>query len=173
MGFILRFTVIFVLLGALAGTFGRCLTEYNTVVNLITGLIVIFFGLNFFGIFRISLFKGTGNTKTDNLCFLFRFIRCCLLNWMDVLCRCFSGVGFDACHKSGKCHGRHYNAAALFFRPLNTIFVSAVLIDRLKGAFSFIKRHYRVINIVSGVFFVAIGILMTSGLFGRFLALLS
>ena len=52
-------------------------------------------------------------------------------------------------------------------------FVSAILIDRLKGAFSFIKKHYRVINIVSGSFLVVIGVLMATGLFGRFLALLS
>ena len=52
-------------------------------------------------------------------------------------------------------------------------FVSAILIDRLKGAFTFIKRHYRVINIVSGAFLVVIGVLMATGLFGQFLALLS
>ena len=52
-------------------------------------------------------------------------------------------------------------------------FISAVLIDRRMGAFSFIKRHYRVINLVSGGFLVAIGVLMATGLFGKFLALLS
>ena len=52
-------------------------------------------------------------------------------------------------------------------------FVSAILIDRLKGAFTFIKKHYRVINIVSGAFLVVIGVLMATGLFGQFLALLS
>ena len=52
-------------------------------------------------------------------------------------------------------------------------FASAVLIDRLKGAFSFIKKHYRIINIVSGAFLVIIGVLMAMGLFGKFLALLS
>ena len=52
-------------------------------------------------------------------------------------------------------------------------FVSAILIDRLKGAFTFIKRHYQVINIVSGAFLVVIGVLMATGLFGQFLALLS
>ncbi len=32
--------------------------------------------------------------------------------------------------------------------------LSALLIDSLKGAFDFIKRHYRVINIVCGVFLI-------------------
>ena len=52
-------------------------------------------------------------------------------------------------------------------------FLSALLIDRLKGAFSFIKKHYRIINIVSGVFLVIIGVLMATGLLGWFLTLLS
>ena len=52
-------------------------------------------------------------------------------------------------------------------------FVSALIIDKLKGAFSFIKKHYKVINIVSGSLLVAVGVLMATGLFGKFLSLLS
>jgi cytochrome c-type biogenesis protein len=51
--------------------------------------------------------------------------------------------------------------------------LGAVLIDRLKSAFDFIKKHYRVINIISGLFLVLIGVLMATGLFGRWIALLS
>ena len=47
--------------------------------------------------------------------------------------------------------------------------VSALLIDKLKSTFSFIKRHYNVINIISGVLLVALGILMMTGLLVRIL----
>jgi cytochrome c-type biogenesis protein len=47
--------------------------------------------------------------------------------------------------------------------------IGAVLIDRLKSAFDFIKRHYKEINIISGVFLILIGVLMATGLFGRFI----
>ena len=50
-------------------------------------------------------------------------------------------------------------------------FVSAILIDKLKGAFNFIKRHYRIINVISGVLLIIIGILMATGQFGKLLAL--
>ena len=36
----------------------------------------------------------------------------------------------------------------------------AVLIDRLKSAFGWIKRHYRIINLVCGSLLVLVGILM-------------
>jgi cytochrome c-type biogenesis protein len=47
--------------------------------------------------------------------------------------------------------------------------ISAILIDYLKGAFNFIKKHYNVINMISGCLLVIIGILMATGLLGRFL----
>ena len=49
----------------------------------------------------------------------------------------------------------------------------AVLIDRLKGAFDWIKRHYRAINLVCGVFLILVGILMMTGLFSRIAAALA
>ena len=51
--------------------------------------------------------------------------------------------------------------------------ISAVLIDRLKTAFDWIKRHYQIINTICGGFLIVVGILMATGLLGRFLNLLS
>ena len=50
--------------------------------------------------------------------------------------------------------------------------ISALLIDKLKSTFAFIKKNYRIINMVCGGFLIVIGILMTTGAMGRFLALL-
>ena len=51
--------------------------------------------------------------------------------------------------------------------------MSAVLIDSLKSAFDWIKRNYRIINLVSGGLLVLVGILMATGTLGRLLTLLS
>ena len=50
--------------------------------------------------------------------------------------------------------------------------LSAVLIDRLRGTFAFIKNHYRIINLVCGSFLCLVGILMVTGTLGWLLALL-
>ena len=50
---------------------------------------------------------------------------------------------------------------------------SALLIDSLKSAFNFIKRHYTIINRICGILLILMGILMMTGLMNRFLALLS
>ena len=174
MGFILGFTVVFVLLGALAGSFGRLLKEYHTAVNIITGLIVLFFGLHFLGVFKLPLFKGTKAAKTDNLGFfssiLFGIVFS--IGWTPCVGAFLGSALMLATSQGNVAEG----VVMLLFYSLGLgipFFLSALLIDRLKGAFSFIKKHYRIINIVSGVFLVIIGVLMATGLLGRFLTLLS
>ena len=51
--------------------------------------------------------------------------------------------------------------------------ISALLIDKLKGAFDVIKRHYDTINKICGWLLVAIGVLMATGLLGDLLGFLS
>ena len=51
--------------------------------------------------------------------------------------------------------------------------LSAVLIDRLKGAFGWIKGHYEVINKISGGLLVLVGLAMATGLLGRLLSLMA
>jgi cytochrome c-type biogenesis protein len=58
-GFILGFTIIFVLLGAFAGVLGGLLQKYQTIVNIVTGGIVVLLGLNFTGIIRIGFLNDT------------------------------------------------------------------------------------------------------------------
>ncbi len=173
-GFVLGFSVLFVLMGALAGTLGKLLNEYKAVVNVVTGLIVIVFGLNFLGVLKFNIFKGTKNAKTQNLGF-----------FSSVLFGIVFSIGWTPC--VGAFLGSALMLAAsqgsviqgvvmLLFYSLGLgipFFISSILIDSLKGAFNFIKSHYKVINTVSGVLLIVVGVLMVTGLFGKFLAILS
>ena len=60
LAFVLGFTVTFGVLGAFAGTVGGLLRRYQTEVNLVCGVMVVFFGLNFLGVIRLNIFRGTG-----------------------------------------------------------------------------------------------------------------
>jgi cytochrome c-type biogenesis protein len=42
-------------------------------------------------------------------------------------------------------------------------FLSALLLKQLEGAFSFIKKHYKVVTVISGVLLLLMGILMVLG----------
>ena len=70
LGFVLGFSSVFIILGALAGTAGSFLTRHQILVNIISGLVVIFFGLNYLGVFRFNLFRGSKiNMRMQNLSF--------------------------------------------------------------------------------------------------------
>ena len=56
LGFILGFTVTFLLLGTLAGSVGMLLYRWQFAVNLICGAVVVLFGLNFLGVLNLRLF---------------------------------------------------------------------------------------------------------------------
>ena len=51
--------------------------------------------------------------------------------------------------------------------------LSAVLIDKLKSTFHWIKSHYQIINLICGGVLILVGVLMATGTLGRLIALLS
>ena len=51
--------------------------------------------------------------------------------------------------------------------------ISAVLLGELATAFNFIKKHYKVINTVCGIFLIIVGAMMAFGMMNRLLAVFS
>ena len=175
LGFILGFTVLFTAMGALAGTLGSFLKEYQTVVNIISGLIVIFFGLNFLGVLKINLFSGTKKSvKKDNMGFftaaLFGIVFS--LGWTPCV-GAFLGSALMLASQSGHVLLGMTMLLAYSLGLGVPFLLSAVLIDQLKGAFNWIKRNYTVINIISGTLLIVVGVAMATGLLDRLLRILS
>ena len=175
LGFVMGFTLIFTAMGALAGTVGSFLKRYQTAVNILSGLVVIFFGLNFLGVFRLSLFRGGHRqVDTENMGFFSAFVFGVIFSvgWTPCV-GAFLGSALMLASQQG--HVLEGTAMLLAYSAgLGIPFVlSAVLIDYLKSAFDWIKKHYTLINGISGVLLILIGILMATGLLGRLLTLLS
>jgi len=175
LGFVTGFTVIFVILGALAGTVGSFLREYQTAVNIVSGAIVIVFGLNFLGVFKLNLFRGSHRSvNTDNMGFfsalLFGMIFS--IGWTPCV-GAFLGSALMLASQQGHVMEGMLMLLAYSLGLGIPFILSAVLIDYLKSAFNWIKKNYRVINIASGSLLVLIGILMATGTLGRLLGLLS
>ena len=174
-GFVLGFTLIFVAMGALAGTLGSFLTRYQTWVNLIGGIIVILFGLNYMGLLKLHLFQGMNRSKK--------------MGQMGFGSAVLFGIVFSVGWTP--CVGTFLGSALMLASQQGTVvkgmgmllcyslglgipfLFSAVLIDKLKGAFNWIKAHYEWINKICGGLLVAVGVLMATGLLGKWLALLN
>lgn len=175
LGFVLGFTVVFVLMGALAGTLGSFLIRYQTAVNIVMGLIVIFFGLSYLGVIRINLFRGSRrDVDTSDLGFVSSavFGMVFSIGWTPCV-GAFLGSALALASQQGSMMVGMLMLLCYSLGLGIPFVISALLIDRLKGAFNAIKRHYDIINKVCGALLILIGVAMATGLLGRLLALLN
>ena len=171
--FVLGFTVVFSLLGLFSGTVGAWLRQYQTAVHVVGGLIVILFGLSYLGVLRLPFFKGMQKTRkvTGVLsAFLFGVI------YSVSLTPCigaFLGSALMLASTSGTAL-RGTMLLVVYSMGLGIPFIlSSVLLDKLRSSFTFIKLHYRVVNLVCGIFLIVVGMLMCLGFFNSFLSFFS
>lgn len=175
LGFVLGFSLVFMAMGALAGTLGSFLLRYQVVVNIICGSAIILFGLNYMGILKLNLFKGIKSSIGENELGFFS----------SVLFGIIFSIGWTPC--VGTFLGSALMLASTQGQVLTGLLmllcyslglgipfmISAVLIDKLKATFQFIKRNYKIINTLCGLLLILVGILMLTGMLGKLLALLS
>lgn len=171
LGFVIGFTVVFVILGALASTVGSFLKEYQMVVNLVSGLIVIIFGLSFLGVFKLNLFKGIHHSVNTNKMGFFSALLFGVIfsiGWTPCVGAFLGSALMLASQRAHVVEGMLMLLS--YSLGLGIPFVlSAILIDYLKSTFNWIKKNYKIINTVSGLLLVLIGILMATGTMERLL----
>ncbi|MBO5008997.1 MAG: sulfite exporter TauE/SafE family protein [Clostridia bacterium] len=171
LGFVAGFTVVFALMGALAGALGGFVARYQTVFNVIMGVLVIIFGLCYLGVIRINIFKGTkANMDTNNLKFFSSMIFGMVFSvgWTPCVGPILSSALALASTQGSAASG----TVMLFCYSLGLgipFVASAVIIDKLKTTFDFIKRHYKAVNIISGILLIIMGIAIASGVMTRFI----
>ena len=171
--FVIGFTIIFCMLGLFAGSIGALLMEYKSVVHIISGAVVVMLGLSYLEIIRLPFFKGIkGEVKVGGILSAFLF-----------------GVVFSL--SLTPCVGAFLGSALMlastsryamkgFFLLLSysmglgvPFLICALLIKQLSGAFDTVKRHYGVINKISGCFLIIIGVLMMTGMLDTLLGMFS
>ena len=168
-GFVLGFTAVFMAMGALAGTLGSFLKRHQTAVNIVSGAVVIIFGLSYLEVFSLNIFRGRNRSfDTSNLNFfsalLFGIIFS--IGWTPCV-GVFLGSALILASQQG-----HVLEGTLMLLTYSLglgipFILSAVLIDSLKSAFTFIKNNYKTINRICGILLILIGVLMATGTLGR------
>ena len=176
--FVAGFTFVFTLLGVAAGTIGVIFNKYMREINIVSGTIMVIFGLNYLGIINIGLLNKsfkidnpTGNKKSSIM--------------SAILFGMIFGIGWTPCV------GPFLGSALMIASNSTNVFMgasmlltyslglgipfilSALLIDSLKTTFDFIKKNYKTINRISGVFLIIIGIMMMTGYLNLLLSILT
>ena len=166
---------MFITMGALAGTIGGILRTYQNVVHVICGVVVILFGLQILGIVKWNLFHGSQkNVDTSNLGFCSSVVFGIIfsIGWTPCV-GVFLGSSLIMASQQGT---MMKGIGMLLFYSMGLgipFLMSAVLIDKLKNTFNWIKKNYKIINGFSGGLLILVGLMMMTGTLGRLLKILS
>lgn len=162
-GFVLGFTTIFLILSIFASQLGAVLSSNIRYIKIFFGIVIILLGLNYMGLLKIGFLNKSNIKKMDTK--NFNFFKAMLF-----------GILFSISWTP--CIGTFLSSALLLIAKEQDIFkgiimmllysiglgipfiISAILIEKLKNVFDFIKKHYVVIKRISGVILIIAGIYM-------------
>ena len=161
--FVLGFTVIFVAAGASATAIGRFLKDYAPIVEKIAGILLIVLGLHMMGVFRIRLLENDKRIHTQKKpagpigAFLvgaaFAFA------WTPCIGPILGGILTMAASRNSVGEGMQMLAA--YSLGLGVPFLlTSVAINQFFTAAAKIRRHYRLIELISGGLLIVVGLLI-------------
>lgn len=166
MFFVLGFTVTFTLLGTFAGILGSFINQHMNYINILLGSIVILIGFNYLGIFHIKWFNQSKELKQSKSkikymrTFLFGMIFS--IAWTPCV-----GAFLGSALMMTAAYGEVLKGAImllLFSIGLGIPFIiSSIFLDKLKNTFDWIKKHYNIINTISGILLIIIGVCIVFG----------
>lgn len=167
LGFVLGFTIVFVLLGATATALGQFLENNRAILQKISGIIIVIFGLNYIGLIKIGFLNTEKRLsfKINRMRFLtsvlFGFIFS--FSWTP----CLSSFLGPALLMAGNSETITGGLLLLLVYSIGLgipFILSAVIFDRAKQAFDLLKRYGSAIRIISGILLIITGILIFADL---------
>lgn len=173
-GFVCGFTAVFMVLGATATAVGSLLNAHLLLLQRISGLVILIFGLHFLGILKLGFLD---TEKKLNVQLKQRGF--------------FGAVVFGAAFSMGwtPCLGPFLGSALLLAGNTDTVatgvfylfvfsmglgvpyILAALFFTRIKVLFQQLRKRGRVIKIISGVVLVVAGIMLMTDSFGYYAAL--
>lgn len=160
--FVLGFSVIFIILGSTATIIGQALQDYSGIIARIGGVILIIFGLQYMGLFKIRFLniekrfsvpstRATGYLSSFVIGIIFSF------GWIPCVGMILSGILLLASQLDTLLQG--IVLLAVFSLGLGLPFILAsIFIGFFSKILKKINRHLNVVSIISGIFLVALGI---------------
>ena len=168
--FVLGFSLVFTALGATASSVGQALLEYQRALNRVAGVLIISMGLFVAGFVTPRLFQrerrvhvspdSLGRFAPPVMGMAFAF------GWTPCIGPVLAVVLSTAATSDTLPRGIALLVA--YSLGLGVPFVaSGVAFGRLTGVFGWVKRHFRIINVVAGLLLVAFGVIMFTNRMGE------
>ncbi len=166
--FIVGFSVVFIVLGAISSGIGQLAAQYKHRLAVVAGMVVILFGLHLTGILKIKalyadtrmhgLTRGGGVVGAFVIGFAFAFgWTPCIGPWLAVI------LGFAADEQTLT---KGIILLAIYSLGLAVPFLLTALgVERFLNFYSRFRSHMHAIEVASGVFMIALGVLLVIGRF--------
>ncbi|MEJ1088165.1 cytochrome c biogenesis protein CcdA [Microbacterium sp. Mu-80] len=161
--FILGFTVVFVAITALSGTFGAFVLQWSGLITQILGVLIIAMGLVFLGFFGFAQREMRMQVKSSTGLIGAPLLGVALgLSWAPCM-----GPTLTAIVALSFNMGTPWRASLLGFAYSLGLGIPFLLVALGFGwatrAIGFVRRHIRVVNIIGGVLLIVLGVLMATG----------
>lgn len=173
-GFVLGFTCVFVLLGMSATAIGRGLIRYQSVLRRVAGVILIVFGLHYMGVFRIGFLNREKRvkyqTKESNFLSSVIFGAVFSFGWTPCMGPLLGMAMFLAGNQNTLLQG----ALMLFVFSMGLgipFLLTAFFYEKLTGVLGWLKRHHALIQRISGIIFIVVGLAFLFDVFSYYAAL--
>jgi len=162
-GFVLGFTTVFLILSIFASQLGAVLSNNIRYIKIFFGIVIILFGLNYMGLLNIKFLNKSKvksmNTQNFNFFKAMLFGILFSVSWTPCIGTFLSSALLLIAREQDILKG--IILMLLYSIGLGIPFIiSAILIEKLKNVFDFIKKHYDVIKRISGVILIGAGIYM-------------
>lgn len=181
--FVLGFSTLFVLLGASASRLGRFFITYQQTISQVLGFFVLLLGLMYFLPYQKNLFHLLQSSKLFasfleknreesrfklSSCFFFGMAMAC--SWQACTSPQLAFALLLASQEQSLFQGVWL--LILFSLGLAIPFMLfAYFFQQLSFVFQFLKRHGALLQKISGIFFILVGLFMIFGQFGHYLGL--
>ncbi|MDD4159314.1 MAG: cytochrome c biogenesis protein CcdA [Synergistaceae bacterium] len=169
-GFVCGFTLVFMALGATATAIGALMNDHRMLLQRLSGVIILIFGLHFLGIFNIGFLDvekkiDLGLQKRGGFIGALLFGAAFSLGWSPCLGPFLGSALMLA--GSGKTVLQGVFYLFVFSMGLGVPYIlAAVFFTNIKGVFQWLRKHGRQIKVISGLVLVFAGFMMIFDLFG-------
>lgn len=161
--FVLGFSVVFILMGASATFAGNFLLEKLSILTKVAGAVIIIFGLHFVGIFRIKYlnYEKRINIQSNKLGLFGIFLAgtAFAFGWTPCIGPILAGILTLAATKETVYDGVMLLSAYSLGLGI-PFFITGIATNTFFSLFSKIKKHFKIVEIIGGVFLIVIGIMI-------------
>ncbi|MFG6444178.1 cytochrome c biogenesis CcdA family protein [Microbacterium sp. P07] len=168
--FIAGFTLVFMTVNVLGGTVGRFFLQYADAITRVMGVVVILMGLVFIGLFGLAQRTVRMQAKSSVGLIGAPLLGIALgIGWTPCIGPTLAAI-FSVSYNLGD-PGRAALLGLAYSLGLGIPFLLLALgFSWATRSTTFLRRHIRVVNIIGGIFLIALGLLMVTGVWGSLMS---